>query len=123
MLTRLLLALLLPEFCRDSHCGFSHDEFGLKPDLLRVGLLRRLDTLDEEPRGLRAHLVQRLAYGGQPGIEVLGDDDVVEADDGDVARTVEHGIFNGTYSTDSGSVVEAEDGGKVAGAGQQIAHR
>ena len=72
--------------------------------------------------GGRTHLVEGLADGGEAWVEVFGDDDVVEADDGDVARTVEAGVFNGADGADGGGVVEAEDGGEVAGAGEQIAH-
>jgi hypothetical protein len=66
--------------------------------------------------------VKRLAHGGEPRVEVLGDDDVVEADDGDVAGAGEAGVLNGADGANGGGVVEAEDGGEVVGAGEQIAY-
>ena len=75
---------------------------------------------DEQLGGGDTHLVEGLAHGGEAGVEVLGDDDVVEADDGDVAGAGEAGVFNGADGADGSGVVEAEDGGEVAGAGEEI---
>ena len=101
--------------------GFADDELGGEPDGFGVGLVGSLDALDEESRLRTSHLVEGLADGGEAGVVVLGDDDVVEADDGDVARTGEAGVFDGADGADGGGVVEAEDGSEVVGAGEEIA--
>ena len=66
--------------------------------------------------------MERLAHGGEARVEVLSDDDVVEADDGDVARAGEAGVLNGADGADSSCVVEAEEGGEVTSAGEEITH-
>jgi hypothetical protein len=95
-------------------CGrFPYYEFGLEPDDLRIRLVRGLDALDEVLRRGPSHLVKGLANGGEPRVVVLGNDDVVEADDGDVAGAVEACVFDSADGADGGGVVEAEDGGEV----------
>ena len=73
----------------DARGRFSHDEFGLKPDVLGIGLVGGLDAIDEELCGDGTHFVERLEHGGEARVEVFGDDDVVEANDGDVVRAGE----------------------------------
>ena len=53
---------------------------------------------------------------------VGGRGDVVEADDGDVFGAAEAGVRDGADGADGGDVVEAEDGGEVAGAGEEVAY-
>ncbi len=101
--------------------GFADDELGCEPDGFNEGLIGGLDALDEELGTGDAHFVQGLAHGGEAGVGVLGDEDVVEADDGDVAGAGEAGVFDGADGADGGGVVEAEDGGEVAGSGEEIA--
>jgi hypothetical protein len=73
----------------DAHGRFSHDEFGGRADVVRVGLVGALDTFANEPCGVCTHLIEGLAHGGEARVEVLGADDVVESDNGDVVRTGE----------------------------------
>ena len=82
-----------------------------------------MDTLYEQLGGGGTHFVEGLAHGCEAGVEVLGEDDVVEANDRDVARAVEAGVFNGADGADRRGVVEAKDGGEVAGSGEQITNR
>jgi hypothetical protein len=99
-------------------CGrLAHDEFGLEPDDLGIGFVRGLDALDEVLCGSPAHLVEGLPDGGEPRVIVLGYDDVVEADDGDVARAVEAGVLDGADGSDGGGVIEAEHRGEVLSTG------
>ena len=65
--------------------------------------------------------MEGLADGGEARVEVLGDDDVVEADDGDVAGAGEACVFDGADGSDGGGVVEAEDGGEVVCAREELA--
>jgi len=67
--------------------------------------------------------MQRLAHGGESRVEILGDDDVAEADDGDVTGAVEASVFNRADGAYGCGVVEAEDGGEAAGAGEQVVDR
>src|SRR5580658_6239019 len=106
----------------DARRRFSHDELGLKPDVLGVGFIGRLDAFDQKFRCGGSHLKEGLAYGCESGVEVIGDDDVVEADDGDVVRAGESSVLNGADSADGGGVVEAEESSEVAGAREEIAH-
>ena len=106
----------------DAYGRFSHDEFGRKADVVGVGLIGALDTFDEELCGGCTHLIEGLAHGGEARVEVFGDDDVVESDDGDVVRTGEAGVLNGADGANGRGVVEAEEGGEVPGAGEEIAH-
>ena len=99
----------------DAYGRFSHDEFGCKADVVGIGFVGALDTFDEELCGGCTHLIEGLAHGGEARVEVFGDDDVVESDDGDVVRTGEAGVLNGADRSDGGGVVEAEEGGEVTG--------
>src|SRR5438128_267186 len=59
------LTLRPPRFKRlivDACGGFADDQFRLEPDFLRIRVARRLDTLDQQLRGRRPHLVQRLTH-------------------------------------------------------------
>ena len=47
----------------------------------------RLNALNKKSRGFGPHPVERLTDGGETRVEVIGNDDVVEADHRDVART------------------------------------
>lgn len=103
--------------------GFTNDELGCEPDGVGERLVGSLDALDEKLSGSASHLVQWLADGGKPRIGVLGDEDVVEADDGDVPGAGEAGVFNGPYGADRGGVVEAEDRGEVVGSEEEVPDR
>gem|GEM_PF-5271092 len=106
-----------------SRCGFPDNEFRFEDDLFRIGFIRRLNTTDEQLSGGRAHFVQRLANGGEARIVVLGYDNVVESDDGDVLWTTKANIFDGAYGSNGGCIVEAEDGGEIASTSEKLANR
>jgi hypothetical protein len=106
---------------RDACGGFANDELGGEPNGVGEGLVGILDAFDEDLGGCGSHLAEGLADGGETRVGVFGDEDVVEADDGDVARAGEADVFDGAYGPDGGGVVETEDGGEVEGAAEKLA--
>jgi len=106
---------------RGSGGRFADDELGCEPDGVGKGLIGRLNTFDEQLCGGQAHLVQGLTDGGEAGIRVFSDENVIESDDGDIAGAGEASVFDGTDGSDGGGVVETEDGGEVAGAAEEFA--
>lgn len=106
----------------DARGRFSHDQLRFEPDFMRIRLVGVLDTFDEHLRGGPTHLVERLAYSSEAWIEVLSHDDVVEADDRDVAWTTETGVLDSANGADGGGVVEAKHRGEVACVREQLSH-
>lgn len=93
-----------------------HNELWGKPDRLGESLFRVLNAFDKNFGGGPAHDMQRLSDSGKSWAGVGSDEDVVEADHGDVIRAGEPGIFDSPNGSDRSGVVEAEDRRKVAGA-------
>ena len=60
--------------------------------------------------GGAAHIVERLADGGEAGADGGGSGNIVKADDGDIARDVKAGFVKSGDRTHGGDVVEGEDG-------------
>ncbi len=117
-LHRLVLPLLRLQWRR----RFPHDQLGRQHDLFR----RRVEAGDEgeeEVDGGAGHLLQRLADGGELGVELRGDGDVVEADHRDVAGHGEAGLADGGDGAIGGDVVGGEDGGRPLGEGEQLVGR
>ena len=98
--------------------GFADYQFGINLDA--VGKLFMREFLEQGDRGLSAHLLERLADGGEARNDVGGSLDVVEAEDGDVFRDFETCIVEGSDAADGGDVVEAEQGGKVFALEQKL---
>src|SRR6202012_2354473 len=96
----------------------ANDEFRIDTDGVRLTLAREL--LEQRRRGKFAHRLQGLANRSEAGNVVVGGLNVVEADDGEILRNTKTAIVQCANGADRRDVVEADDGGEVAAAHQQL---
>ena len=75
--------------------------------------------LEQQADDLMADLFGGLADGGQLGVEVAGEADVVEAHHRDVPRTAQAPVADGGHGAHGHLVAEAEDSGRRRGLRQQ----
>jgi hypothetical protein len=92
--------------------GLADDEGGLYGDAAGVGGGGVGDAVEKDGGGQLAHVLERLADGGEAGDVVLGGDDVVEANDGDVGGDAHAGFVEDAHGADGGGVVEGDEGGE-----------
>lgn len=79
-----------------------------------------LDPPDEQPGDGLRHFLERLAHRSQAEGPPLGHRDVVEADDGNVARDVHAEAPRSVERAERDHVVAAEEGRRSVGGAQQL---
>ncbi len=81
-----------------------------------------VDALEEAAEGGGGEFGSGDVDGGEGGLGVGAELDVVEANDGNVAGDGEAGFVDGPHGSDGGEVVGAEDGGGWGAGGEHMGH-
>src|SRR5215217_1462234 len=97
--------------------GFAYDELG--DEVAAVHLGGAVGHVVEETRqGRFAHVDERLADGGDWGVEVGGAGWIVDGDDGEIVRDFEADPGGDVVDVQRVGVAGGEDGGRAIGAAE-----
>ena len=75
-----------------------------------------VNPVDEDFGGHFSHLLDRDVHRGEHWRDILGDVDVIHADDSDVGRNLVTGLRDGADGPDRCDIVHSEEGSDIGGA-------
>ena len=100
--------------------GGATDQIGFQDDVSGLAVVLVAETPAEEIDGRLAECVHRLVNGGEGGLDQSPEEDVVNPDDGYVARHRQPHIAHRRAGAERVHVVEGNDSGRTPGTPEQL---